>query len=348
MSIFCLNKIIKDVKKMAKTNNLGRNLGHKGPILAITIMGVMITASVVGFGGSLVVEQNEYVLLQDWYTREVDNQIYETGRYYVGLGKEKITFPKSIQRIVFDIIPGSDDIPITIDAPISAKLDAIFQYKLNRSFIMDIYDDYQTFAAFKDALIFKIWAIVAESMSGITYEGLYFNRSIVNNAIFNGIKNNFDELGVLSLNFQITEVEFPYSIKQSFDALQNAIISQKVATEQQRATIIRAQTMIIEAYASANISIIEANNDAEVMLIHSQAVAQELNMTLTMESYTLGLLMNATYINSSGQVSKVFTTPAEFLSYLWIQALMAHDSSYLIIGDSTPMLPIIFTNSTSG
>jgi len=321
---------------------------NKGPIIGVFVLGALITASVVGFGGNMVVEQDEYVILQDWYTREVDDQVYETGRYYVGLGKEKITFPKSIQRIVFDIIPGSDDIPITIDAPISAKLDAIFQYRLNKSFILDIYRDYQTFAAFKDALIFKIWAIVSESMSGITYEGLYFNRSIVNIAIYNGIKNNFHNLGVISLNFQITEVEFPYSIKQSFDALQNAIIAQKVATEQQRAAMIQSQTQILQAYAQANISIIEANNDAEVMLIEAQAIAQQLNMTLSMESYTLGLLMNATYINSTGQVTKVFNTPADFLSYLWIQALMAHDSSYLIIGDATPMLPIIFTNSTSG
>lgn len=302
----------------------------------------MILAS----NGYIIVNQNEYIIIQDNWTKEIQPELFETGRYWVGYGKQAIIFPRSIQRLVFDTIAGSDDLPITIDTPVSAQLDAFFQYQLNKSHIMSIYTNYQTFAAFKDALLYRIWAIVAESMTGVNYQELYFNRSIVNNLINTKLREQLAPIGVVVLLFQITEVAFPQSIQNAFSTLQNAIIQQQVATEQQRTAMIQAQTAIINTMAQANISRIQAEANAEVMLIQTKAIAEQMNITLNMDVYELKLLMNATYVNGTGETAKIFQTSQDLLVYLWIQALTQVDTLYLILGEATLLLNIQPSNST--
>lgn len=307
-----------------------------GAVAALILLGVSIPLSSI-----VVVDQDEYVIVQNEITKRIDTRVYETGIYWVGPISTAIRFPKNVQRLAFDTISGSDDSPITIDSPISAKLDAYFQYRLNSTAIMALYLNYMSYTSFKDALLFLIWAIVSESMVDITYEQLYFNRTVVNMAIFQGLKKGLNPLGITVIGFQITEVEFPTVIRNAFEALQTALINQKVALEEQKVAYIRAQTLIVNAWAQANVSLIEARTIAEQTLFQARAVTEQLNMTLTMDAYTLGLLMNATYVDDSGMSAKVFNNTVDLLTYLWIQALKKNPNIYLILGDSTPVLPIV-------
>lgn len=308
-------------------------------VIAVLIIGGLIAGGIVIGVGYEKVEYNEIALLRNEWDGTIDyDTIYTAGRYWVGVWGTFIKFPAMIQTVTFNPGDEASDIPISGRSKGGSQitLDVSFQYMLNKTNLGKMYEILGD--TYEDTIIKKARDTLRNIMALYETDAFYINRSIIGDAMTTALREELASNYVDLYEFQLTNIDFPDNIDQAIATLEAAIIDQQVATEEQRAASIRAQTLIINAIAAANVSLLTAENEAEVLLIQTQATVEALNMTLQMDAYQLSLLMNATYIDEFGVEQKVFTNSTDLLTYLWVQAVLAHDESYLIISGSTPII----------
>lgn len=285
-------------------------------VVLIIIIGVAITAISLLAVSFESIDYTEYGLRQNVYTKEIDEKVYEEGFYATGPFETFIRFPSTWQTIEFSPAEDAKDIPITgrTEDGQSLVIDVSFQYRIIKDKLLELYANY---GADYEIQLVKISRGAIRDVAG-EYDALefFYNRTVIATAMIDSLIAKEDVIPIEIGEFQLRNIDLPDSLEAAIEQVEVAKQDIKIAEYQQQATVIRANTLILEASAQANISIIEA-----------QAAAEALNITLTAEGIALFNLANATGLNST-----------ELLTYLWIKAIEAHDSAYLIIGDDTPVL----------
>ena len=280
-------------------------------VLVVAVTGISLTA--ISFES---VDFNEFALLQNNITREIETTVYEEGFYFTGLFATFIKFPSTWVTIEFSPSSEANDIPITANTQdgFQIVIDISFQYRLQAANLLELYSQYGLF--YEDFYMQEARSIIRNIASEYNASDFYTNRISVDIALQVGLANASGQFLAQIGAFQLRQVDLPTDIDQ---ALQNLFLTQldidQALLEQQAATI-RAQTLIIQAQAQANITIIEA-----------EALATALNITITAEGAALFELANQTGMNTT-----------ELLIYLWIQAIEMHESAYLFLTDDTPFL----------
>ncbi len=296
---------------------MGRFFRHyklKG-IFAIFVLVLGITSVSILVCSFEQIDFNEYGLKQNIWTREFSEEIYEEGLYYIDPLHTFLRFPSTWQTIEFTPDFYSDDIPLSTQTKdgLEVTVDVSFQFRLRKQDLLILYSSYGM--DYKDYFIRVSRSALREVCGEFSAIEFYANRSIVNLVMKTSLNDSLASLIEVG-EFQLRDIDLPDSFEAATEELEVARIQIQIAQYAQEATIIEAQTLIIQAQADANITIIDA-----------QAAADALNITLTAEGLLLAELAAAIGLNST-----------ELLTYLWIQAILEHDSSYLIIGENTPIL----------
>jgi len=296
---------------------MGRFFRHyklKG-IFAIFVLVLGITSVSILVCSFEQIDFNEYGLKQNIWTREFSEEIYEEGLYYIDPLHTFLRFPSTWQTIEFTPDFYSDDIPLSTQTKdgLEVTVDVSFQFRLRKQDLLMLYSSYGM--DYKDYFIRVSRSALREVCGEFSAIEFYANRSIVNLVMKTSLNDSLASLIEVG-EFQLRDIDLPDSFEAATEELEVARIQIQIAQYAQEATIIEAQTLIIQAQADANITIIDA-----------QAAADALNITLTAEGLLLAELAAAIGLNST-----------ELLTYLWIQAILEHDSSYLIIGENTPIL----------
>lgn len=284
-------------------------------ILLITIIIFSITGLSILVSSFKQIGFNEYGLKQDIWTKEISEEIYEEGFYFIGPFYDFLRFPSTYQTIEFTSAPIADDVPLRTQTKdgLQVKVDVSFQFRFRKADILDLYSQYGN--DYKNYFIRVSRSALREVCGEFSAIQFYASRSIVNIAMKNALNDSLASLVDVG-EFQLRDIDLPNSFEAATEELEVARIQIEIAQYAQKAAIIEAQTLIIQAQANANITIIGA-----------QAAAEALNITLTAEGLLLTELAATIGLNST-----------ELLTYLWIQAILEHDSSYLIIGENTPIL----------
>jgi len=325
-----------------------RNYHIKAIILIGVIVGTVLGLT-FGLGGLEQVDYNCYALKQNVLTKEIDDEVYEAGLYWVGIQYDMIRFPSTWQTIEFipsdkdenkktedDKSANTDtDLPLEEqgygkDIPVSSRtedgldlsIDLSFQYKLNKDTVKDLYSAYTL--DYSDAILRIARGVIRDVSSKYDALEFFYNRSQIDSEIKQALIDKEDVMFVEIGEFQLREINLPDSFENAIELVEVAKQEIKIAEYQQQAATIRASTLIIEAQAQYNISIIEA-----------QATAQVLNITFTAQAESLFHLAEQLGFNST-----------QLLTYLWIQAIEHHDSAYLIICSNTPNIFLDVSNST--
>jgi len=318
---------------MNAKNNQYINLDKKRKILGgIFVCVILITSlTIVYFIFAFdSVGYNQYALNQNIFTQEIEDKVYEKGFYHIGLMNRFIKFPKTVQPIEFYESYSLDS--RTKDG-LLIHIQLSFQYKLRKADLIQLYGifalDYENY------FVSQARTTLRDVSSFYNAIEFFNNRTFIGDVMFQYLIQDLDAMFADVVYFQLREIDLPDEFEEALKQVQIAQQQYQIALYEQEATIIRAQTQIIEAQAEANITVVLAEADAEAYLINMEAQAEALNITLTAERlayYAMGQELNL--------------TSSELLALLWIMAIQEHDDSLLIIGTDTPLLIETALNTT--
>ncbi|MHA1150754.1 MAG: SPFH domain-containing protein [Promethearchaeota archaeon] len=259
---------------------------------------------------------NEFALKQNILTKEIEHKVYEEGFYTTGPLYTFIKFPSTWRTIEFSEANDSSDSAIhtRTEDGLDLVVEISFQYRLVKEEILELYEEYGTNY---EAYIINIARGVLRDVAG-EYDALefFYNRSTIALAMVDALVSKEMILKVQMGEFQMRKIDLPDNFEKAIEDVEIAKQEIKIAEYQQQAAVIRAKTLIIEAQAQMNITIIEA-----------EATAEALNITLTAEGIALFELASTIGFNTT-----------ELLTFLWIRAIEEHDEAYLIIGEDTPLI----------
>ena len=204
-------------------------------------------------------------------------------------------------------------------------MDISFNYQLRKA---DLIDLYRTFGNdYKDIYRAEGRSSLRDAAGQFNAIELFNNRTGVSALMEELLGSALEGMYADLVFFRLHDVSLPDEFEDALRRVQVAQQEAEVAFYEQEASRIRAETLIIEAQANANITILTAEADATAFLINMKAQAEAVNISLAAEAAGYYIIATQLGLNST-----------ELLTYLWIQAIMMHDSSLLIIGLDTPTI----------
>ncbi len=274
------------------------------------------------------IEENQMGLLRNSFTGKVDTTtVYESGLHMVGLTGEFILFPKTIETILYKNGEGSDSGHLTITSfdGIDISLEISFDYKLIPSQIGDLYTNYTE--NYEARYVQKGRSVLRDVASTFKSTEFIQNRTMIGNVMADNLSEAFTTFYAHVFNFNLRDIQLPENIVAGWESIQLEILKQQEELEANQTAIIKGQTEKYLTELAAELAIIEAENDAEVLLINIQAQTEAVNITLTIEADALAELAATMGFNST-----------EMLDYLWIQAISELDDGVVIIGENTSQI----------
>jgi len=236
-------------------------------------------------------------------------ELYTEGRYFLGLGKQFIIFPRTFQTIDYKASEQSS-VPIRSRDGLVITVDYSFQYSLttNGKDLLALYmrwkSDYEnSFGKISRNLVRD----VAANYDAFDF---FFNRSLIIADITASMSDYFIDIGASINNFQLLDLELPTDF---FNAIQLTEVTRtkiSEATVQQQNTLIQAETDLLAAQKQAEVIVTQAQARADSVLIQKQQEA--LLRKSQIEQELIALQSLKTQLN--------FTTD-ELLNYLLIDAL---------------------------
>ena len=259
------------------------------------------------------------------------DKVYENGLYWRPFGHFLI-FPANLQSVEFADVAESETSPDPIGRLSARSMDGLdvsfrinFNFKLIKNEVIDLYQQFGN--TWREDIVQISRGTLRTSASQFRAIHFFNNASMIEitmeSELTDALKQAHADLGF----FQLKGVRLPIAFESALERVQTAQQEIEIAQFEQDAARIRAQTLIIEAQAQANITIIEAEAEAEKIRINAGAIADQLNITITAQGEAFLQV---------GQDMGFNTT--EMLTYMWIQAILEHDESLLIIGADTPII----------
>jgi len=338
---------------MAKKRDLDEFRGgiqnkKKAVVIIVVIVAAITTVSLTALSFESV-DFNEYALLQNTLTREIDDVVYEAGFHYTGVFASFIKFDNTWQTIEFSPHTDADDIPVTASTNDGFQIiiDISFQFRVEKDNLLALYSAHKL--EYKAFYMQEARSTIRHIAAQYNASEFYTNRATIDTALGEAMHNKstlfMAEIGQL----QLRQVDLPSDIDAALQEIFLQQLQLEIAELERQEAIIDAETAIIEAYASANQTLIAAYAAAEAAIIaayaeanqtiiaayaaanatvtEAEALAMALNITITQEGLALFDLANSTGFNTT-----------ELLMYLWIQAIEMHDSAYIILSGDTPFI----------
>ena len=285
---------------------------HKRLLIALIIIAIpAITVPTIILASFEKVSYNEYALNVNSIDGTIENKVYEEGFHFIGLLNDFIRFPSTWTTIEFSPSSDANDIPIISQTKngLFVDVDVSFQFRLRKADILQLYSEYG--GDYSDYIEKVARSALRTVIGNYDAEQLYTNRTVVNAEMFSSMHNALDSIVEMG-DFQLRDIEFPYSFKKAVEEYEVWRIQTEIARQEQIAELIRQETLTYIAEYTANRTIIEYEGLATAL----ESLRQELNITQD-----------------------------QLLTYLWIETIQEHDESYLFIGlDQFPIL--IPTDST--
>ena len=301
--------------------------------IASTFIIFIIGSSVFVFTFLLVpIAPNQYGIAVTGITNVAEfDDVYENGLYWRPFGHFLI-FPANLQSVEFADVAESEDSPDPIGRLSTRSMDGLdvsfrinFNFKLIKGEVIDLYQQFGN--TWREDIIQISRGTLRTSASHFRAIDFFNNASVIESSMENDLSSALNDAHAELGFFQLKGVRLPVAFENALERVQTAQQEIEIAQFEQDAARIRADTLIIEAQAQANITIIEANADAEKIRINAEAIADQLNITITAQGQAFLAVGNDMGFNTT-----------ELLTYMWIQAILEHDESLLIIGSDTPII----------
>ncbi len=313
-----------------------RNYGNRWDMLGknkLLVGGLigMVLFSVIFFPSSLSkVDSTEIAIRKNFFTGRTDLETkYEEGLHWIGFSYTLIKFPRTAQLVTFNEGQDATDSVLTARTKdgLAIEIDVSFNYMLN---IEDLDKLYMTYIEdYEHTYILTARSVLRDAVSAYTAIQFFEMRQNITIHMRETLDTALNEIYARIKDFQMTRFDLPDDFENALEQVQVAQQQYEIALHNQKAALVEAETQIFLAQKMAEQLLIEANASAEAFLIQMRAQAEALNITVTVEAEMLKYLADTLGLNST-----------ELLAYLWIQAILEHNSSLLIIGENTPEILI--------
>jgi len=239
--------------------------------VSISIIITIIVLIAKSFDG---IDAHQYGLLYNGVSVKIDNDnVYDTGLYFVGLGNSFIHFPRNQQYLEFsNTFRNSLDV-WSSDGEV-LYVEASLYYTLKKDKLHTLYYSYED-----NEWSEVVNAIAAETIRDVatTFDTLSFftNRSLIDDGIQSVLSTRLsNEIYCNLVTFNILAIDIP----QNFE---NAILSKLISAQDVlTSTRLRDSQLIRQA-----ISVVEARGNANITTIQAAANAQGIGITKNTEAY---------------------------------------------------------------
>jgi hypothetical protein len=233
--------------------------------------------------------------------------LYNEGRYYVGLGKTFISFPKTVQSQHFK---DKDSVSIRSKDGLLIYIELSFQYTLtnNGTELVALY--LRWLNNFNLAFSKISRNVVREVASEYDAFAFFFNRSVVVDDITTTLAAKFAVIGALVNNVQMLELTLPGDF---FNSIQQ--------TEIVRTKIAEASAVQLKALIESETSLLAAKIDADSLLVASYAKANSTLIQKQQEALTKKAEIESERIAIISLKSTLNLTNADLLNYLLVDAM---------------------------
>lgn len=230
------------------------------------------------------VNYNEYALKRNSVTHTVDfDEVFEMGRYFWGLGKTTMTFPRNF---IFVDFGGTNELSVFDAKGLEITLKSSFEYRINKDRLVDMYRTYGL--GYEAQIVNKARSIIKNKASQkYNVEDYFRDRKRItielNEFLTEELKSVF--VDVPKGKFQLRDVLLPPQTKDRYEQI--AIITQQnqMKNFSKESQEVRANTALqlinytkttekITQEAAAKVQAIKQNATAVAFRITQRAVAE--------------------------------------------------------------------------
>jgi len=218
------------------------------------------------------IEWDEFGLKKGTTTNEIFyGEVYDTGRYYWGVGYTSITFQNTIQNVDFTD-NGDGDLSIFTTGGLQIFIGCTFQFIIPKDQVPFILQQ------FGYNYINEVKSVARSSLKNVapqfSSQDYYDNRPTISQAFFDAISNDLmNNVHVQLVFFQLQDIELSSELQNQ--VLETLVQEQTNAQELyvQNSTVIRQETSTQEQQILSEITRMEGNITSQINVITQSAVA---------------------------------------------------------------------------
>jgi len=269
-----------------------------------SVLSLMLFIGVLLVFSVQCVEQNQYGLVLNWVTKNINNQTVHGGTHFIGFWNTLIAFPAKVTTIEF-----SEEVTSATAEPLHTRtkeglalhLSISFQYLLEQKNIPKLYALTNTAyeGIFRRIARDEILAAAAE------YEGpdYWVSRRSIGNQMRNLVNHKLNESFATLWDLQLLTIDLPHRYEESITKtqVQNQIIRTRYS--QQQAAGIRADTEVLQSNFGRDIQVVQAGAEANYTLQTKLAQAEAERRKLEAEADAIGYARDRVGLSGPGAVS---------------------------------------------
>lgn len=235
------------------------------------------------------------------------DQVFTSGRYFVGLGKAFLEFPRSYQNIDFSSAPDADEPPLVMERS-QVSIDCSLQYTLILRNLTSIYAAHEL--RYHDKMVKEATNAIKNVASDYEPTKFYQDRRNLAMEMKEAVTTALRRENAIVHDFQLRKVSL--KPQNDIDVIRKVVLAEEQRTAlniRQKEDIIAATT-VIAGIQDQLISIFqsEKQRNATIILENANAKAKEINLKSQTNAYEV--------LRASLGFSR-----DELLQYLWIQQL---------------------------
>jgi len=237
--------------------------------------------------------------------KDIDDRIYNNGRYFVGLGSYFLTYPVTLQNINYG---SEDDSQITCwtREGQEVNIDVSWWYRLQRNHVIDIYHRYND--DFHSRLIQIGVGMVKEVCSNYTAEDFFLKRRQIGGSMLDFMRARYEQEWATIEIFNLRKIGIPSRFEDK--------VIEKVVTAQHQKTAVNVREIALRQSAinvilgdgQARINQTQFEADATGALLVARAQASGLLSLRQQEASSYAALQDVLGLDAHG-----------LLQYRWAQ-----------------------------
>jgi regulator of protease activity HflC (stomatin/prohibitin superfamily) len=252
--------------------------------ILVAIIGVLTFIVYLSYGVNKRVGQSEYGVVRNKYTTKLHGPM-EQGLYNnLTIGDTLYKYTATMQFLDFDTVNAANDPADTYVNCMTAdglliSLEVIIQYQYKRDEIIPvIWYSFNDEGMYTDFLTKTIYGIIYEDCAFFFANDYYSKRNLIENRVFESVTELFNrnESGITVFNVQLKNIIFPKPLVEVISTKQHLV--QEIQTQYNNRTslLINANTTYIQAEQEAQIIVINANNEANLMEKNANTTAENI------------------------------------------------------------------------
>jgi hypothetical protein len=295
------------------------------------------------------VSTTEWALKYDWWGESVsETPQLKPGLVYVGMGNYLIKFPNTVKNVYFrrgwnkfsedidDIV--MDPLAVRTADGLSIDLELEFTYQLQPEKLYNLYmltgEDYKT------VLSYLSMGVIDNYATKFSATEFYQNRTLIQETFNTQLTKYLNDYLFMNLKtLQLQPATFPQAYTDSIKLTQYYNTDCEVAQQEQLTAMIQKSTQLMVSQTLATKVKIEAEAQASKTMLGNNATVKQYKYRQYREAEGYSKALDAFQgINEPGAVD-ANNRPAsigEFMTYLQVRALKAHDTSQTTVRLAAP------------